>query len=80
MITITTKVITPNVNVSVFKVPADSGMYFFEANNPAIATGPMIGRKRPRISTKPVSTFQKILLSPSPSKPDPLFAAAEVFS
>ncbi|MNV99419.1 hypothetical protein D3C71_1947750 [compost metagenome] len=80
MITMTTKVIIPKVNVSVFRVPADSGMYFFEASNPAMATGPMIGRKRPRINTKPVTTFQKMLLSPRPSKPEPLFAAAEVFS
>ena len=59
----TAKVIIPKVSVSIFKVPADSGMNFFCASKPAIATGPMIGRKRPKRITIPVVTFQKMLPS-----------------
>ena len=43
-ITITQNVITPNVTVSVFNVPALSGVYFLFANRPAIATCPTIGK------------------------------------
>ena len=43
-IRITAKTNNPKVEVSVFKVPLLSGMYFFEAKIPAIATGPMIGK------------------------------------
>jgi len=46
---ITAKIITPNVEVSLFSVPADSGINFLLANMPAMATGPMIGKKRPSI-------------------------------
>ena len=42
--TITAKVISAKVAVSVFSVPALSGMYFFEASSPAIATCPTIGK------------------------------------
>ena len=56
---ITAKVITAKVTVSVFKVPALSGINFLFANNPAIATCPTIGKYRPRISTKPQVKFQK---------------------
>src|ERR1044072_6676139 len=80
MMTITASVITPNVQESVFNVPAEAGTYFLFAINPAMATGPMMGRKRPSISIKPVLRFQKMLLSPNPSKPEPLFALAEVNS
>ena len=38
MINITAKVITPKVTVSVSRVPAEEGINFFSANNPAIAT------------------------------------------
>src|SRR6202162_1151294 len=79
MITITAPVITPNVIESTFKVPADSGTYFLLAINPAIATGPMIGIKRPSIIANPAVIFQKGLLSASPSKPLPLFALDEVY-
>jgi len=43
-ITITANTIKPKVAVSVFNVPALSGIYFLFANMPAIATGPIIGR------------------------------------
>src|ERR1700743_2467459 len=78
-INITANIIIPNVVVSVLSVPADSGMNFLLANNPAIATGPIIGRKRPRNMTSPALTFQKMLLSPKPSYPEPLLAALEVY-
>ena len=38
IINITAKVITPKVTVSVSRVPAEEGINFFSANNPAIAT------------------------------------------
>ena len=66
-ITITAKIITPKVPVSVFKVPADSGTNFLLARIPAIATGPMIGKKRDMKITKPVLTFQNMLLAVSPA-------------
>lgn len=78
-INMTAKVMTPNVTVSVLRVPALSGIYFFCANKPAMATCPMIGIKRLRISTIPQVTFQKNVLSPSPSNPEPLLAALEVY-
>src|SRR6476619_1162418 len=80
MIMMTAKVMTPNVQDSVLSVPADSGMYFLLAKSPTIATGPMMGKYLAMIKAKPVVTFQKILLSPSPSKPLPLLAVEEVYS
>src|SRR3569833_1567521 len=74
---ITAKVIAPKVIVSVFCVPADSGINFFWASKPAIATGPMMGRNLPSIITRPVVTFQNILPSPRPSNPEPLLALDE---
>ena len=43
-IKITLKVITAKVAVSVFNVPALSGINFFCASRPAMATCPTIGR------------------------------------
>ena len=40
----------------------------------------MMGIKRPSSMTSPVSIFQNGVLSPSPSKPEPLLADAEVNS
>src|SRR6185437_12214719 len=78
-INITAKIITPKVAVSVLSVPADSGINFLLASIPAMATGPMIGKNRPRKMTKPVLTFQKILLAVSPAYPEPLLAEAELY-
>ena len=78
-IMITTNVISEKVNVSVFNVPALSGTYFFDASSPAMATCPMMGKKRPMIRTIPVEIFQNGVLSAKPSNPDPLFAAEEVY-
>ena len=67
IINITAKIMMPKVTVSVLSVPADSGMNFLLANIPAIATGPMIGKNLPTNMTKPVPTFQNILLAVSPA-------------
>ena len=80
IIAITAKTIIPKIEVSVFKVPALSGIYFLLASNPAIANGPIIGMKRLKSNTIPVVIFQNGLLSPKPSKPEPLLAALEVYS
>ena len=77
---ITARVINPKVAVSVFSVPELSGIYFFCANSPAIATGPIIGMNLDSNSTIPVEIFHQGVLSPSPSNQEPLFAAEEVNS
>jgi hypothetical protein len=77
---ITARVMIPNVPVSVWSVPADSGMYFFLASIPAMATGPTIGKNLDRIITMPQLMFQKGTPSPNPSNPLPLLADEEVYS
>lgn len=79
-IAITANTIIPNVLVSVFSVPALSGINFFLARIPAMATGPMIGRKRESNITVPQVIFQNGTPSPKPSKPEPLLADEEVNS
>ena len=80
MMAITANTMMPKVVVSVFKVPALSGTNFFLARMPAIATGPMMGRKRDSNITMPQVIFQKGTPSPNPSKPLPLLADEEVYS
>ncbi len=77
-IMITANVIPANVNVSVFNVPALSGMDFFSASNPAMATGHIIGRNLPSSRTIPHEISQNKVLSPNPSKPEPLVADEDV--
>src|SRR5690606_3826538 len=79
-ITITAKTINPKLAVSVFSVPAPSGIYLFSDKIPAIAIGPTIGINLPNNKTIPVLIFHHKVLSPKPSKPLPLFADAEVNS
>src|SRR4249920_2464884 len=79
-IRITENTMIPNVLVSVFNVPADSGTNFFLARIPAIATGPIMGRKRESSMTRPQVMFQNGTPSPRPSKPDPLLAEEDVYS
>jgi signal transduction histidine kinase len=62
------------------KVPAVSGTGALYASHPAMANGPMMGKKRAKSITTPVLMFQKGVLSPNPSKPEPLLAEAEVNS
>src|SRR5271165_6481717 len=69
-----------NVRLSVRKVPEEYGTRFFAARKPARAIGKTKAGNRPRSKTMPQATFQAGVLSPSPSKPDPLFAADEVNS
>jgi hypothetical protein len=79
-IRITVNMMTPKVAVSVFNVPSLSGIYFFWAIRPAIATGPIMGKNRESIKTNPVLIFHQTVLSPKPSKPLPLLAEEEVYS
>src|ERR1700744_2893766 len=76
---ITAKIMIPNVVVSVFSVPADSGTNFLLVKIPAMATGPMIGKNLPMKITRPVDTFQKILFAVKPASPEPLFAALDAY-
>src|ERR1700753_428189 len=69
----------PKVSESTFNVPDDSGVYFLFASSRAMARGPPIGKNLPRIIPIPPVTFQKMLLSASPSKPLPLLALVEVY-
>src|SRR5450631_994197 len=78
MMTITPKVITPNVIESTLKVPADSGTYFLLAINPTIAIGPIIGIYLSSIIINPCVTFQKTLLPVRPARALPLLALGEV--
>ena len=78
-IIMTAYVIIENVPVSVLNVPADSGITFFDARMPAMATGPIMGRNLPISITNEVVTFQNKLLSDKPSNPLPLLAAHEVY-
>ena len=66
--------------VSSFKVPEDSGTNFLAEREPAIAKGPIIGMNLANSITIPLAIFQKGVLSPRPSNPDPLLAEDEVNS
>ena len=72
--------ITPKVASSTPSVPADCAVARFAASEPAIASGRMIGMKRASSITMPVATFHGTVLSPSPSKPEPLLALDELNS
>lgn len=80
IIRMTANTIVANVAVSVLNVPSPSGINFFSAKSPAMATEPIIGRKRDNINTIPVLIFHHRVLSPNPSNPLPLFAEDEVYS
>src|SRR5262245_41364761 len=69
-----------NAGLSTFRVPELSGIYFFEASEPAMARGPTIGMNLPKSMQTPQSTFQNGVASVSPSNPEPLFAADDVNS
>jgi len=53
---------------------------FLAASAPPMAKGAMIGMKRASSMTMPVAIFHGAVLSPRPSKPEPLLAAAELNS
>ena len=57
-----------------------SGTRFLTARHPASARGRIMGGNLPMSSTMPVATFQAGVLSPRPSKPEPLLAQAELNS
>src|SRR5207253_3003304 len=83
-----------NVNVSVRSVPAVKGVGFFAAKLAASETGAMIGMNRPSSMISPQAISQcgangaggdglafgslNPQVSPSPSKPEPLLADAEL--
>jgi len=77
---IVTRSFEPNVVSSTPSVPADWAAGRFPASDPAIASGNMIGMNRASSMTMPVATFHGGVLSPRPSKPEPLFALAELKS
>ena len=82
----------PNVTLSVRIVPTVNGVGFFAASPAASAMGAITGMNRPISITRPVAMSQGTLygagvglslapyVSPNPSKPEPLLAAAEVNS
>ena len=76
-ITTTENNTTPNIPESIFNEPDDSGVYFFTERKPAMAIGPIIGINLPSSIAMPVPIFQNGVLSPSPSNPEPLLAAAD---
>src|SRR5580704_10677917 len=74
---ITANTIIPKVPVSVFKVPALSGTNFFLARIPAMASGPIIGRKRANSIIIPSVIFQNGVFAPRPANSEPLLADAD---
>lgn len=72
--------ITRNVELSVLNVPIVTGALFLDSSEPATAIKAIMEKYRPNNITKPVEMFQKGVLSPRPSNPEPLFAAEEVNS
>ena len=77
---ITAKTMIPNVVVSALRVPADSGMYFFPASSPAIATGPIIGKNLERSMTNPSEMFHHGVVAARPANSLPLFADDDEYS
>ena len=71
---------TPKSAVSVLSVPTVSGTSFFAKSEPQIASWKMIGMNRPISITSPQAMFHGTVLSPRPSKPEPLLADDEVNS
>ena len=69
-----------NVGVSTCSVPALSGATRFFAGRPATISGTSSAGKRPSASTIAAVVFHHTVLSPSPSKPEPLFANADAYS
>src|SRR5690242_14678317 len=80
MMAMTANTMTPNVSVSVFRVPALSGTYFLPASMPAMAMGPIMGRNRDNSMTIPSAIFQKWVLAFIPPNSEPLLAEAELNS
>ncbi|MNN66148.1 hypothetical protein D3C81_1817050 [compost metagenome] len=69
-----------NRPLSVRNVPIVSGTGCLRSSEPATASRAITETYRPSSMTTPVIIFQKVLLSASPSKPEPLFAAEETYS
>src|SRR4051794_14111305 len=58
-------------------VPADAGITFLRLNDPAMASGGMIMKKRPNSIATPSVELNHLLLALRPPNADPLFAAAD---
>ena len=71
---------TPKVNPSLLRVPTDRGVYVFSINIPDIHNAPIKGINLPKSIAKAVVKFQKIVLSPNPSNPEPFPAEEEIYS
>ncbi len=80
MITIVAISMPPKVPSSTPSVPADSAVRRLVTSEPTMASGRMIGMKRASSMIRPVAMFHGTVLSPSPSKPEPLLALAELNS
>src|SRR5690606_14841136 len=65
---------------STLSVPLDSALRRLADSEPTMARGRMIGLNRASSMTMPVARFHGTVSSPSPSKPEPLLALAEVNS
>ncbi len=70
--------IPANRGLCVASVPADGGVIFCFASDPASAPTKIIGRKRPKIMASPPRVLKKSVLPLRPAKAEPLLFAIEV--
>lgn len=80
MIKITAIRVKQKVGLSSFKLALLSGLTLLLDIIPAIASGKNSGRYRPSSKAITQLIFHQGVLSPKPSKPEPLLAKAEVYS
>ncbi len=59
------------------KVPADSGTTFLRLRLPAMASGGMIMKKRPKSMVRPSVVLNHLVLAPRPPNAEPLLAAPD---
>src|SRR5262250_3291453 len=62
------------------KVPSDGGMCFFRPRLPAIASGGMIMKNRPKSIVRPSVVLYQNVLTLMPPNADPLLAAADEYA
>ena len=74
--------ISKNTNIPfvVESVPALVAIFFFPARLPAIASVPMIGRKRANSMTSPSETFKNTVFALNPAKAEPLLPPQEEYA
>ena len=66
-----------NIPFVVESVPALVAIFLFPARLPAIASVPMIGRKRANSMTRPSETFKNTVFALKPAKAEPLLPPQE---